>query len=83
MESWLRRINPLSYLSFEEYSASWRFLFSTLLQGFLGRLLAFSFLILSFWFGVRRRNFAVAFSFFILALLFTYGAPLLKMLDLL
>jgi hypothetical protein len=83
MERWINRVNPLSYVSSEGYAASWQALFSTLLQGFWGRLLALSLLILSFWFGVRRRNFAVAVSFFILALLVTYGAPLLKLLGLL
>ena len=80
MQGWL---NPLGYFSSEGYAASWQTLFSTLLQGFWGRLLALSFFILSFWFGVRRRNFAMALSFFILALLVTYGAPLLILLGLL
>ena len=65
------------------YTSLWQHLFSTLLQGFWGRLLALSFLLLSFWFGVRRRNFAAAAAFFVLALLVTYGAPLLKLLGLL
>ncbi len=65
------------------YANMWHYLFSTLLQGFWGRLLALSFLVLSFWFGVRRRNFAAAAAFFVLALLVTYGAPLLKLLGLL
>jgi hypothetical protein len=82
-ERWLNRVNPLNYFSLEGYAASWQSLFSTLLQGFWGRLLALSFLVLSFWFGVRRRNFAVALAFFVLALLVTYGAPLLKILGLL
>ena len=64
------------------YATMWQYLFSTLLQGFWGRLLALSFLVLSFWFGVRRRNFAAAAAFFALALLVTYGAPLLKLLGL-
>lgn len=80
MQGWL---NPLGYVSSEEYAASWQTLFSTLLQGFWGRLLALSFFMLSFWFGVRRRNFAMALSFFILALLITYGAPLFILLGLL
>lgn len=83
MDGWLHRINPLTYFTFEVYAASWQRLFSTLLQGFWGRLLALSLLLLSFWFGVRRRNFATGFAFFLLALLVTYGAPLLRMLGLL
>jgi len=83
MASWVQHINHLTHFSFEGYAASWQQLFSTLLQGFWGRLLAVSLLFLSFWFGVRRRNFAVAFGLFALALLVTYGAPLLKLLGLL
>lgn len=83
MAGWFDQVNPLKYVTSDSYAASWQSLFSTLLQGFWGRLLALAFLILSFWFGVRRRNFAMALSFFILALLVTYGAPLLKLLGLL
>lgn len=83
MTNWFQRINPLTHFSFEGYTTSWQQLFSTLLQGFWGRFLAVSLLALSFWFGVRRRNFAVAFGLFVLALLVTYGAPLFKLLGLL
>ena len=83
MEGLLQRMNPVRYITGESYAEHWRHAFATVLQGFWGRLLALSFLVLSFWFGVRRRNFAAAAALFVLALLVTYGAPLLKLLGLL
>jgi hypothetical protein len=83
VEDIFQRINPLRYITGPDYATLWKSLFSTVLQGFWGRLLACSLLFLSFWFGVRRRNFAMASLFFCLALLATFGAPLLKLLGLL
>ena len=83
MDDLLQWINPLRYITGPNYATLWRSLFATVLQGFWGRLLACSLLLLSFWFGVRRRNFAMASLFFFLALLATFGAPLLKLLGLL
>jgi hypothetical protein len=83
MEALLQWINPLRYLTGEEYASHWRNAFATVLQGFWGRLLASTLLFLSFWFGVRRRNFAMAVLFFVLALLVTFASPLLGILGLL
>ena len=83
MDDLLQRINPLRNITGPHYAFLWRRLFATFLQGFWGRLLACSLLLLSFWFGVRRLNFAMASLFFFLALLTTFGAPLLKLLGLL
>ncbi|MDD3293692.1 MAG: hypothetical protein PHG20_03295 [Geobacteraceae bacterium] len=83
MDRLLRGMNPLRYISGEQYTQLWKKLFATILQGFWGRLLAFTLLFLSFWFGVRRRNFAAAAAFFALALLATFAAPLLRLLGLL
>jgi hypothetical protein len=83
VEDLFQRINPLRYITGPDYASLWRSMFATVLQGFWGRLLAGSFLFLSFWFGVRRRNFAMATLFFGLALLVTFGAPLLIFLGLL
>lgn len=83
MDWFLRQMNPLHYISGEHYANVWKVLFATILQGFWGRLLAFSLLFLSFWFGVRRRNFAAAAVFFVLAVLVTFAAPLLKQVGLL
>jgi len=75
--------SPFRFISGADYVGFWKSLFATILQGFWGRLLACSFLFLSFWFGVRKRNFAMATLYFGLALLVTFGAPLLKLLGLL
>jgi len=83
MEGLLQRMNPVRYITGESYADHWRHAFATVLQGFWGRLLACSFLFLSFWFGVRRRNFAMAALFFALALLVTFASPLLGLLGLL
>lgn len=83
MERFLYRMNPLRYISGEEYTTYWKELFATILQGFWGRLLACTLLFLSFWFGVRRRNFAMASLFFVLAVLVTFASPLLRLLGLL
>lgn len=83
MDALLRGMNPLRYISGEHYTLLWKNLFATVLQGFWGRLLAFTLLFLSFWFGVRRRNFAAAAAFFALALLVTFATPLLRLLGLL
>jgi hypothetical protein len=83
MDDLLRGMNPLRYISGAQYTLVWKTLFATILQGFWGRLLAFTLLFLSFWFGVRRRNFATATAFFALALLVTFAAPLLRLLGLL
>lgn len=83
MDELLQRMNPIRYITGPNYASLWKSLFATVLQGFWGRLLACSLLFLSFWFGVRRRNFAMASLFFGLALLATFGAPLLKLLGLL
>ena len=83
MEALLQWINPLRYLTGEEYAGHWRNAFATVLQGFWGRFLAVTFLFLSFWFGVRRRNFAMATLFFVLAVIVTFASPLLGILGLL
>jgi len=83
MQAFLDFLNPLKHASPERYITIWQALFSTILEGFWGRLLAFSFFGLSFWFGVRRRNFAAATTFFVLSILVTYGAPILRSLRLL
>jgi hypothetical protein len=83
MDALLRWLNPLRYISGEQYTLVWKTLFATILLGFWGRLLAFTLLFLSFWFGVKRRNFAAATAFFALAVLLTFAAPLLRLLGLL
>jgi hypothetical protein len=83
MKSLLEELNPLNHVSSDNYLAIWQGLFSTILEGFWGRLFAISFFVLSFWVGVKRRNFAAASAFFVLAILVTYGAPIFRFLRLL
>lgn len=77
------KLNPLCHMSFESYIRLWQYLFANLLQGFWSRLIAVSFLGLSFWFGVRRRNLSLGVAFFIMTLFITYAAPLVRFAGLL
>lgn len=83
MPSWLDALNPLSHTTSDNYTHFWQILFSTMLEGFWGRFFAFVFLILSFWFGVRRRNVMVGVALFGMSLLITVGAPLMHVFGLL
>lgn len=76
------KLNPLHYVNAEAYSNLWQALFAGMLQGFWARAFAWSFLGLSIWFGIRRRNIQMGFIFFAIALSFTYGAPLFRLLGL-
>ena len=79
----IHNLNQLHYMSHESYIHLWQNLFANLLQGFWPRLIAVSFLGLSFWFGVRRRNLPMGFAFFLLTLFVTFAAPLVKLAGLL
>lgn len=78
----IERLNPLFYLNADDYSSLWQALFAGLLLGFWARLFAWCFLGLSIWFGIRRRNIQLGVIFFLIALAFTYGAPLFKLVGL-
>lgn len=80
---WIDQLNPLNHMAPGEYVGYWQNLFATLLQGFWGRTLAVLLLLLSFWFGVRRRNFMMGFWTFLLAGVIAYGAAILKFFGLL
>lgn len=83
MLEFLQKLNPLTHTTSSNYSHFWQLLFSTMLEGFWGRMLAFVLLILSFWFGVRRRNIMLGVVLFISSLAITYGAPLMRLTGLL
>jgi hypothetical protein len=70
-------VNPYRYISQTEYMSIWMYLFETFLQGFWARVGAVVFLILAFWFGVRRQSFYLGFIFFILTVFMTYAGGLL------
>ncbi len=75
-------INPLSHFSEGEYFYFWQMLFVTVLEGFWAKMLAGVFLLMAFWFGVRRQRFQRGLIFFGLSCLVTYGAAILKFLGL-
>ena len=83
MPDWLNALNPLHHTSSTNYMHFWQVMFSTMLEGFWGRMFAFLFLIMSFWFGVRRRNVMIGAGLFAMSLLITIGAPLLRLFGLL
>jgi hypothetical protein len=79
----ITKTNPLTYVGEKEYEAYWQMLFSTVLSGFWARALAVLFLVLAFWFGVRRQQVVVGFWFLVLALVMAYGGSLFRVIGLL
>jgi len=75
-------LDPLKHFTPDEYVSFWSLLFHTILQGFWARLLALAALVSSFWYGVRRQQFFVGLSFFIISLVITYGAWVLRLFGL-
>ncbi|RMD59385.1 MAG: hypothetical protein D6828_01560 [Nitrospirae bacterium] len=71
-------INPLNFIQPDKYFSIWRYLFSTIFNGFWARVFAVVFLVLAFWFGVRRQSFQLGCIFFLLAVLVTYGGIVLR-----
>ena len=78
----LEYLDPLNHFTPDEYVSFWSALFHTTLQGFWARVFAAVFLTLSFWYGVRRQQFFIGLWFFVLALITTYGAWVLKLMGL-
>lgn len=78
MPNWLDFLNPMKHVDADQYLGFWQQLFATLLLGFWGRLIAVVFLALSFWFGVRRRNFMTAAACFFVSVILAYGAAVLR-----
>lgn len=72
------KLDPVKHMDVDMYVRVWQYMFEHILSGFWARFLAAAFLGLSFWFGVRRRNFQLGIAFFIVTLFFTFGSPLLK-----
>lgn len=80
---WINHINPLAHVNPGEYATFWQTLFATLFLGIWSRVFATILLILSFWFGVRRRNWMMGFWTFIGAGSLAYGAAVFRFLGLL
>ena len=80
---WLTQINPLTHVGASAYATFWQTLFATLFLGIWSRIFATLLLLLSFWFGVRRRNFMMGFWIFILSGSLAYGAAVMRFVGLL
>ncbi|MDO3380344.1 hypothetical protein [Geoalkalibacter halelectricus] len=83
MSEWMMKLNPLAHMEAGDYESFWHVMFSTVLLGFWGRLIAAGLLLLAFWFGVRRRNFAGGVFCFLVAASIAYGAAILNFLGML
>jgi hypothetical protein len=83
MPTWIEYLDPIRHVGASGYISFWQHLFATLLLGFWGRLFAVIALGLSFWFGVRRRNFMTAAACFFLAVGLAYGAAVLRFIGIL
>ena len=65
-------LNPLKYMSENEYQGFWQMVYYNLFHGFWARFFAVLFLLLAFWFGVRRQNIYMGLIFFIGTVFFVY-----------
>jgi hypothetical protein len=65
-------LNPLKYVSQDQYLSIWQLLFAGLLQGFWARLIAWSCMVFAFYFGVIRQNVGFAIVLFGGAIFITY-----------
>lgn len=83
MVEWIAYLNPLRHMAAGEYLGFWQTLFATIFLGFWSRVFAVLLLVLSFWFGVRRRNFMMGFWTFLGAGGIAYGAAIFRFLGLL
>lgn len=81
--SWIDKFNPLNHVGNNDYATFWQTLFATIFLGFWSRVFAVAFLALSFWYGIRRRNFIVGFWSFLVAGIIAYGAALFRFFGLL
>lgn len=72
----IEKLNPLHYVTADEYAAFCQKLFSTVFHGFWARFVFFSLLVVAFYVGVRQRNPTLAATCIILAAITMYGAGL-------
>jgi len=70
--SFLDYLNPLKYVSYEQYDSFWHVLFSTILQGFWARLLAFVTLALALFFLIYLKRPGLSVVFIIISTIATY-----------
>ena len=60
-------------LTSDGYTSFWYTMFVTIFSGFWSKFAAVILLILSFWYGVRKRNMRMASAFFVLTIIITYS----------
>lgn len=72
-------LNPLRYMSHEQYILIWRHLFDTILHGFWAKLLASGSLFLAFFFGVYRQRVVMGITLYFVSILIAYGGFIIKM----
>ncbi len=70
--SFLDAINPMSYMSHEQYNSFWYMMFSTLLQGFWARLLACVTLALALFFLIYLKRPGLSVVFVLISTIATY-----------
>jgi hypothetical protein len=79
---WLAWLNPLTYLSEQEYLSWWNAVAERYLVGVPLRLLTIAFLSGCYWSGVYRQRVGLAVFFFLLALVSAYLHPLMHVIGL-
>lgn len=72
--------NPLKFFGESSYQNFFKWLFSTLFDGWLARVLGFVFLFLAYWFWVRREQLARGLWFLFCAFLMGYGWVIFRFL---
>ena len=72
--------NPFKYFNANAYEHFFVWLFATLFNGWLARVLGFLFLILAYWFWIRREQMARGIGFLIMAFIMGYGWVLFRLI---
>jgi hypothetical protein len=70
--SFMDIINPLNYMSHQQYDSFWQMLFSTILQGFWARFLAFTTLALALFFLIYLKRPGLSIVFIVISTIATY-----------
>ena len=65
-------MNPLNYMSGEQYESFWQTMFSTFLQGFWARLLAWTTLALALFFLIYLKRPGLSVVFIVISAIATY-----------
>lgn len=76
----LKFLNPLTYMSREEYAEFWIRVFQTIFYGFWGKLFACCLFTLGLWFAIRKQRLRTAAIFYFLAFTLAYGGGIYRFL---